>query len=77
MTVVMATPPSPAEAYAPSREGRRRLEMPVLERLATGFIAGVTIIFGIVALAGLTQGPKGRWPSWRTQETDPVGEGDA
>ena len=32
------------------KEGRRRLSMPLLEQVATGFIAGVTIIFGIVAL---------------------------
>lgn len=33
-----------------AEEGRRRLEQPLLELAATGFIAGFTIVFGIVAL---------------------------
>ncbi len=51
----MATAPSPEEIYASAeKEGRRRLLMPPLEQLSTGFIAGVTIVFGIVSL-GVTQ----------------------
>ncbi|MFP4073787.1 MAG: formate/nitrite transporter family protein, partial [Actinomycetota bacterium] len=47
----MATAPSPAEIYERAgEEGRRRLSMPLLEQVATGFIAGVTIVFGLVAL---------------------------
>lgn len=47
----MAIAPSPSEIYAlAEEEGRRRLEMPLLEQVATGFIAGITIVFGIVAL---------------------------
>ncbi len=45
-------PPSPQEIYELAKEeGARRLDMPGLEKAATGFIAGVTIVFGIVALA--------------------------
>jgi formate-nitrite transporter family protein len=48
----MAVAPSPSEIYARAEdEGRRRLEMPLLEQIATGFIAGITIVFGIVALS--------------------------
>ena len=47
----MAVAPSPQEIYQrATHEGRRRLSMPLLEQVATGFIAGVTIVFGIVAL---------------------------
>lgn len=47
----MSTAPSPRAVYdRAEEEGRRRLDMPLLEQVATGFIAGVTIIFGIVAL---------------------------
>ncbi len=47
----MAVAPSPQEIYARSvEEGGRRLAMSPLEEVATGFIAGVTIVFGIVAL---------------------------
>lgn len=47
----MAIAPSPQEIYARAKqEGRRRLSMPLGEQVATGFIAGVTIVFGIVAL---------------------------
>jgi formate/nitrite transporter FocA (FNT family) len=47
--------PSPEAVYDRAREeGRRRLSMPLLEQVATGFIAGVTIVFGIVAL-GVTE----------------------
>lgn len=46
------TAPAPREIYdRAKREGARRLDMPALEQLSTGFIAGVTIVFGIVALA--------------------------
>ena len=52
----MAIAPSPAEIYErSSEEGRRRLRMPALEQVATGFIAGVTIVFGIIAL-GVVEG---------------------
>lgn len=48
----MSVAPSPEDVYDRAKqEGRRRLSMPLLEQVATGFIAGVTIIFGIVALA--------------------------
>lgn len=51
----MATAPTPEEVYDRAKsEGRRRLFMPPLEQVATGFIAGVTIMFGIVAL-GIVQ----------------------
>lgn len=44
--------PDPAEIYDRAKnEGARRLSMPPLEQASTGFIAGVTIVFGIVALA--------------------------
>ena len=47
----MSVAPSPEAVYDRAKEeGRRRLSMPFLEQVATGFIAGVTIIFGIVAL---------------------------
>ncbi|MBW3640280.1 MAG: formate/nitrite transporter family protein [Actinobacteria bacterium] len=43
--------PSPEEIYDRSeQEGRRRLNLSLLDQVATGFIAGVTIVFGIVAL---------------------------
>ncbi len=52
----MAVAPSPSEIFERAiEEGRRRLEMPVLEQVATGFIAGVTIVFGIIAL-GVAEG---------------------
>jgi formate/nitrite transporter FocA (FNT family) len=48
----MSVAPSPEAVYERAKaEGRRRLSMPLLEQVATGFIAGVTIIFGIVALS--------------------------
>ncbi|MFC5381665.1 formate/nitrite transporter family protein [Aquipuribacter nitratireducens] len=47
----MSVAPSPKEIYARSeREGERRLSMSLLEETSTGFIAGVTIVFGVVAL---------------------------
>ena len=47
----MSVAPSPTEIYrAAESEGHRRLFMPPLEQLSTGFIAGVTIVFGITAL---------------------------
>jgi formate-nitrite transporter family protein len=49
-----AVAPSPQEVYKRAEaEGVRRLDMPLLEKVATGFIAGVTIVFGIAAL-GIT-----------------------
>lgn len=51
----MSAAPSPEEIYERAKqEGRRRLFMPPMEQVATGFIAGVTIIFGIVALGVTT-----------------------
>ena len=47
----MAVAPSPNEIYERAvDEGHRRLDMPVIEKITTAFIAGVTIVFGIVAL---------------------------
>jgi formate-nitrite transporter family protein len=49
--MAMVDAPTPQEIYdAAEAEGRRRLEMPPLEQISTGFIAGVTIVFGIIAL---------------------------
>jgi formate-nitrite transporter family protein len=46
--------PSPEEIYdRAEEEGRRRLSMPPLELVSTGFIAGLTIMFGITALGVL------------------------
>jgi formate-nitrite transporter family protein len=51
----MSAAPTPEVIYERAEEeGRRRLSMPLLEQVATGFIAGVTIVFGIVAL-GITE----------------------
>lgn len=51
----MTTPPTPEAIYEHGvDEGNRRLEMSLLDKVATGFIAGVTIVFGIVAL-GITR----------------------
>lgn len=59
----MPIAPSPDEIYARAKEeGERRLSMPPLMQASTGFIAGVTIVFGIVALGlatGLTQAELG------------------
>ncbi len=47
--------PDPSEIYERAEaEGRRRLSMGFLEQVATGFIAGVTIMFGIIALGVVT-----------------------
>ena len=47
----MAVAPSPEEIYERAEhEGRRRLGLSTLDQVATAFIAGVTIVFGIVAL---------------------------
>lgn len=47
----MPAAPDPAEIYERAvQEGDRRLSMSLLEETSTGFIAGVTIVFGIVAL---------------------------
>ena len=47
----MAVAPAPDEIYDRAlREGERRLSMPLLEQVSTGFIAGVTVVFGVVAL---------------------------
>ncbi len=50
----VAVAPSPADVYGRAvEEGRRRLSMPLLEQVTTGFIAGVTIVFGLVALGAV------------------------
>ncbi len=47
----MGSPLSPEHIYErATAEGVRRVDMPPLEKAATGFIAGITIVFGIVAL---------------------------
>ena len=47
----MSTAPTPAEIYRRSKEeGRRRLSMSGLDLVSTGFIAGFTIVFGVVGL---------------------------
>ena len=52
----MGTAPAPDEIYASAlHEGERRLSMPLLEQVSTGFIAGVTVVFGVVAL-GMVRG---------------------
>jgi formate/nitrite transporter FocA (FNT family) len=44
--------PDPAEIFdRAAEEGERRLDQSLLELLATSFIAGFTVVFGIVALA--------------------------
>lgn len=51
----MSVAPTPAEIYERAeQEGRRRLLMSSLEQVSTAFIAGVTIVFGIVALGVVT-----------------------
>lgn len=51
----MAIAPAPQEIYQRAEEeGRRRLFMSPVDQVATSFIAGVTIVFGIVALAVVT-----------------------
>ena len=47
----MAVAPTPSEIFhRAAREGERRLNQSTLELVSTGFIAGFTIIFAIVAL---------------------------
>lgn len=47
----MANAPTPSEIFdRAAREGQRRLDQSWLELTANGFIAGFTIVFGIVAL---------------------------
>jgi formate/nitrite transporter FocA (FNT family) len=49
--VAGATPPVPAETFERAvEEGERRLDQSLLELVSTSFIAGFTIVFGIVAL---------------------------
>lgn len=51
----MTVAPAPHEIYDRSKaEGRRRLLMSPLDQVTTGFIAGVTIVFGIAALGVVT-----------------------
>lgn len=48
----MPVAPDPMEIYERSeREGRRRLSMSGLEQTSTAFMAGITIVFGIAAMA--------------------------
>ncbi|MDT0276141.1 formate/nitrite transporter family protein [Blastococcus goldschmidtiae] len=55
----MAVAPSPKDIYERSKEeGHRRLSMSLLDMVSTAFIAGVTIVFGIVAL-GVIEGDLG------------------
>lgn len=50
----MSVAASPETIYERATvEGHRRLSMPLGEQAATGFIAGVTIIFGLVALGSV------------------------
>lgn len=52
----MAIAPDPSEIYRRAEEeGHRRLSMSPLEKTTTAFIAGVTVVFGIVAL-GVIEG---------------------
>jgi formate/nitrite transporter FocA (FNT family) len=52
----MNVAPTPQQVYErATAEGRRRLSLSALDQVSTGFIAGVTIIFGIVAL-GVVEG---------------------
>ena len=47
----MAVAPTPDQIYDRAKEeGQRRLGLSALDQVATAFIAGVTIVFGIVAL---------------------------
>lgn len=47
----MSVAPNPDQIYErATAEGRRRLSLSTLDQVSTGFIAGVTIIFGLVAL---------------------------
>lgn len=51
----MSVAPKPSEIFQRAvREGKRRLDQPLLELVSTAFIAGFTIVFGIIAL-GVTQ----------------------
>lgn len=51
----MAVAPIPQEIYDRAKgEGKRRLSASLLEQVSTGFIAGVTVVFGLVALAVAT-----------------------
>ncbi len=51
----MAVAPSPSEIFhRAAEEGERRLDQSLLELASTGFIAGFTIVFGVVAL-GITR----------------------
>jgi hypothetical protein len=44
----MSVAPSPDQIYQrATAEGRRRLSLSILDQVSTGFIAGVTIIFGL------------------------------
>lgn len=51
----MAVAPDPDSIWERAKdEGQRRLGLSLLDQLATGFIAGVTIVFGIVALGAVS-----------------------
>lgn len=48
----MSVAPTPGEVFRRAAdEGKRLLDQSLLEQVATGFIAGFTIIFGLIALA--------------------------
>lgn len=48
----MASAPAPSEIFESAvSEGRRRLEQPMLELVGTAFVAGITVVLGIVGLA--------------------------
>ena len=52
----MSVAPDPSEIFArANREGERRLNQSLLEMTSNAFLAGLTIVFGIVAMA-ITQG---------------------
>lgn len=49
--IPMAIAPSPSKIFQRAvKEGQRRLDQSLLELLSTSFIAGFTIVFGIIAL---------------------------
>ena len=51
LAVPMSIAPDPSDIFERSvKEGERRLDQSLLELLATGFIAGFTVVFGIVAM---------------------------
>ena len=48
----MGQPPDPAEIFdRAAQEGQRRIDQSTLELVSTGFIAGFTVVFGLIGLA--------------------------